>query len=103
MRGLLFIKTLAWLSEEGRDLLTKALRRRDYNIRRKKHGSATKESTLTLGSVFEKDGKLHNRRAYIQVVIQATKQGPAVYMNCKMLYVTETFTSHPRFFISKRN
>ncbi|KAI0814980.1 hypothetical protein BC629DRAFT_1588658 [Irpex lacteus] len=84
LRGLLFIKTLAWLSEEGRDLLTKALRRRDYNVRRKKHGSATKESTLALGSVFDKDGKLHNRRAYIQVVIQATKQGPAVYMNSEL-------------------
>ncbi|KAI0094885.1 hypothetical protein BDY19DRAFT_988675 [Irpex rosettiformis] len=84
MRGLLAIKNLSWLSDEGRDLLTKALRRRDYNIRRKKHGSNTRESNLSLGNVFNPNGKLHHKKTYIKVIIQANKEGPAVYMNSEI-------------------
>ncbi|KAI0747294.1 hypothetical protein BC629DRAFT_1685875 [Irpex lacteus] len=81
LRGLLSIKKLSWLSKEGQNLLTQALRRRDYNIRRKKHGAATRESNLTLKHVFNEDGKLRMKRTYIKVILKATKQGPAVYMN----------------------
>ena len=83
LRGLLAIKDLAWLSDDGRDILTQELRKRDYNIRRRRRGASAKESNLTLANIFDSKGKLHNKRTYIKVIIQATKEGPAVYMNCK--------------------
>ena len=94
LRGLLAIKDLAWLSDDGRDILTGELRKRDYNIRRRRRGANAKESNLTLANIFDSNGKLHNKRTYIKVIIQAIKEGPAVYMNCERIVYRGSVASY---------